>query len=376
MMDFGLQEALLAASVLAVLVVLTHGFLAMRRNNELRIQLDKNYVGTEEDDPEVSDLMLLRAELPNGGARVVRPRDEDEANPDPSESVAAVAQTAAPPEQPDPIVAGEDIPVFVESVAMPEARVPADIDDADSDGIIGTVGVRSDTPSMSRDPLPDIERMRAAPAVESAREEAALEGAALAGATADRADGDVSRADDSNLAGVAVADVSQNAAPDPAPLDPAEASEPTPVADEAAGRAPGAEREPQPVVLSVLADRGMFSGAKLRRVLESLDMAHGEMDIFHRLNPQGEPEFSLANAVKPGTFSPDTMDGMETPGVTLFMIADQLVDPGSTYENMLMVAQILADELGGTVKDEQRDDLTDQTIDSRRDSLRGYRLRA
>lgn len=371
MMDFGLQEALLAAGVLAVLVVLTHGFLAMRRNNELRIQLDKNYVGTEEDDLEVSDLMLLRAELPNGGARVVRPRDEDEANPDPSESVAAVAQTAAPPEQPDPIVAGEDISVFVESVAMPEARVPADIDDADPDGIIGTVGVRSDTPSRSRDSLPDIERMRAAPAVESAREEAAL-----AGATADRADGDDSRADDSNLAGIAVADVSQNAAPDPAPLDPAEASEPTPVADEAAGRAPGAEREPQPVVLSVLADRGMISGAQLRRVLESLDMAHGEMDIFHRLNPRGEPEFSLANAVKPGTFSPSTMDGMETPGVTLFMIADQLVDPSSTYENMLMVAQILADELGGTVKDEQRDDLTDQTIDSRRDSLRGYRLRA
>ena len=56
------------------------------------------------------------------------------------------------------------------------------------------------------------------------------------------------------------------------------------------------------------------------------------------------------------------------------MIADELADPGATYENMLMVAQMLAEELDGSVKDEQRNDLTDQSIDSRRDSLRGYRL--
>ena len=68
------------------------------------------------------------------------------------------------------------------------------------------------------------------------------------------------------------------------------------------------------------------------------------------------------------------MEQTETPGVTLFMIADELTDPGSTYENMLMVAQMLADDLNGSVKDERRNDLTAQSIDSRRDSLRGYRL--
>lgn len=128
------------------------------------------------------------------------------------------------------------------------------------------------------------------------------------------------------------------------------------------------------VVINVLADTS-FNGQALLETLLELDMTFGEMEIFHRLNKTGETQFSLANAVEPGSFDPGTMNEFQTPGVTLFMHAHEVHDPLRVYDGMLEAAQTLALELGGELRDESRSVITTQTIDYCRQGIQDFQYK-
>ena len=67
-MDFDLRDWLLVLGPVFVAVVLLHGYWRMRRSQgELRMALDKSFITSDD----VDDLQMLKAELPNGGARVL-----------------------------------------------------------------------------------------------------------------------------------------------------------------------------------------------------------------------------------------------------------------------------------------------------------------
>ncbi|MBD3645894.1 MAG: hypothetical protein HUJ31_00260, partial [Pseudomonadales bacterium] len=71
-MDFGLRDWLLIIGPLFIAAVLLHGYWKMRANrNRIKMALDKSFLNSA-DDKEVDDLDLLKAELPSGGARVVK----------------------------------------------------------------------------------------------------------------------------------------------------------------------------------------------------------------------------------------------------------------------------------------------------------------
>lgn len=77
------------------------------------------------------------------------------------------------------------------------------------------------------------------------------------------------------------------------------------------------------LVISVICrDSAGFKGpALLQNILES-GLRFGEMDIFHRhesMAGNGEVLFSMANAVKPGTFDLDDIDLFSTPAVSFFL---------------------------------------------------------
>ena len=400
-MDFELTHILLGAAALAVVVVLGHGLWTTRPNNQLRIKLDRNFVDTEHNDPELSDLMLLRAELPNGGARVVQqngqePEKASEPTAPSGAAKMADSQVGLGSRAPEAQDTESDIRVPVESVAMSSSAAPPlgdgsvavsiDLwesdDEPDADG--ANTGVIIDPAEIGQSDETSDPVAAELPNVSTAKTLAGVAIAPQANETLNRPDGSVYASEQ----GVGPVDLKPReqvpaevatAGSANMTIETSDAGQTLGTGEQSSGDEPAVvasdqSREPYPVVLSVLTKGEMFAGEGLLRTLESLDMKWGEMDIFHRLDERGAIEFSLANAVEPGTFDPDTMAEIQTPGVTLFMIADELADPGSTYENMLMVAQMLADELGGSVKDEQRNDLTDQSIDSRRDSLRGYRL--
>ncbi|MBD3647986.1 MAG: cell division protein ZipA, partial [Pseudomonadales bacterium] len=137
-----------------------------------------------------------------------------------------------------------------------------------------------------------------------------------------------------------------------------------------------ADRPEKYLVLHVLSRDAQFRGQNLLETLVDQDMRYGEMDIFHRVDDEsGEALFSLANAVEPGTFDLSTMDQMTTPGVTLFMKVHDLDDPVMVYNDMLQVADSLAEELEGEVRDESRSVLTPQTIEHCRQDIKDYQLK-
>lgn len=138
-----------------------------------------------------------------------------------------------------------------------------------------------------------------------------------------------------------------------------------------------AERKPKPsaavpaqqpdliVSITLLAKEEGFNGEKLLHCMLSRGLRFGDMDIFHRhkhTSGEGPIQFSLANALKPGTFNLDDMNSFKTRAVTLFLILPGPKEPVKAYELMLDTAQHLATELGAQLLDDTKSALTQQTI--------------
>ena len=77
-MEFDLREWLLILGPVLIAVVLLHGYWRMRNGrNNLKMALDKNFLSQPGGEDDVDDLTMLKAELPNGGARIIKAHDLD-----------------------------------------------------------------------------------------------------------------------------------------------------------------------------------------------------------------------------------------------------------------------------------------------------------
>ncbi len=136
------------------------------------------------------------------------------------------------------------------------------------------------------------------------------------------------------------------------------------------------------LVLRILAPRGeVFSGTAIREAAQAMGMRHGDMDIFHlytEVQPPIQPRVicSLANGVEPGHFHLDEMDGLTTPGLTLFLQLPGPLDGREAFEKMLELGRRLAQHLGGELYDESRSVLTAQTVSHLKERLEAWRFRS
>ena len=288
LIEFDVRDWLLVIGPVFIVGVLVHGYWRMRSNrNTLKMALDKTFLtdNGDVDDEDKHDLSFFKAELPNGGARLVS---------DP-EQVA--------------LDLNEEVPVLMDPVEMGDAS-PADRRIADR-------------PRAER----NIQR---APARDRVR---------------------------------TVTESSQKIE--------TSVDEQTSVSDSESTtkQRPGANCPERFVILYVAAIHGPFEGQHLLECLLDQGMTFGEMDIFHRTSDAGKILFSSANAVAPGTFVVSEMHEIKTPAISLFMQANLLNDPLAAYDQMVEVAQNLALDLVGEVKDESRSVLTPQTIEHGRQSL-------
>lgn len=133
------------------------------------------------------------------------------------------------------------------------------------------------------------------------------------------------------------------------------------------------------LVINVLATspEGFKGPALLQSILES-GLRFGEMDIFHRhesMAGNGEVLFSMANAIKPGTFDLDDIESFATPAVTFFLTLPGSRHPKQALDLMIAATRKLSQELGGELKDDKRSVLTAQTIEHYRHRLAEFERR-
>lgn len=130
------------------------------------------------------------------------------------------------------------------------------------------------------------------------------------------------------------------------------------------------------LVINVIArdEEGFKGPALLQNILES-GLRFGEMDIFHRhesMAGNGEVLFSMANALKPGTFDLDDIEGFSTRAVSFFLGLPGPRHPKQAFDVMVAAARKLAHELNGELKDDQRSVMTAQTIEHYRQRIVEY----
>jgi len=146
---------------------------------------------------------------------------------------------------------------------------------------------------------------------------------------------------------------------------------------------PGAPENKPPAnerifTLFVMAPKGVpFRGPMLLGAFDDAQLDYGDMQIFHRSEVVDGRElhlFSAANIKEPGIFDLAAMENFSTEGIVLFLQVLPGVDAVRAFDAMVESANILAEELGGTVCDATRSALTKQTISHMREEVIGCQL--
>ena len=139
---------------------------------------------------------------------------------------------------------------------------------------------------------------------------------------------------------------------------------------------------PDPQAIPVLPVLGMpvhDLGWNQALALLEQGLRYGEMNIFHLHQSRAgrdELQFSMANALEPGTFDIDAMEGQGFRAVTFFLKMPGPSSPMDALERMIKTVRHLGDRFGGEVRDDQHSVLTQQTIEHMREKVRDFERRS
>ncbi|WP_404363042.1 cell division protein ZipA [Marinobacter sp.] len=333
-----LREWLIAIGILVILAIVIDGARRMRRARKDAMAISSGMGADDLEDSPLED--DFNSELPNGGARPVNETTLQErgqlkkagksrfANPDPKPTRPVIGSRppveTSPPESPAATPGETEKPAA--SAGWSALEDEPDLDD----GIVG--GPRSmagqapeKTPPKKAESTP---KAKAPPRVTSEVEENTARRETAA------------RAADQPLAGA---------------------------------NRPDAQ---EVIVINVLAGEGAeFSGPALKKLFEACGLMHGDMDIYHRheeTDTTSPVQFSVANAVEPGTFRQQDMASLSTPGISFFMSMPGPSNSLQAFDFMLETAQCVVRNLGGELKDERRSVMTPQTVEHCRQRVREF----
>lgn len=121
------------------------------------------------------------------------------------------------------------------------------------------------------------------------------------------------------------------------------------------------------LVLTILArDGSALSGDSINSVALANNMVFGDMNIYHRMGADNQPVFSLVNMVKPGSFDPETIHELTTPGISLFMQLPGPSNATAAYDDMLQTAYRMSETLEAHLCDRRRQPLIQSVADEYR----------
>lgn len=137
---------------------------------------------------------------------------------------------------------------------------------------------------------------------------------------------------------------------------------------------------PEVLVARVVPPKGYsFAGPGLLDLIKQHGLEFGDMNIFHAYGEGADAnvqQFSMANAVEPGTFDIDAFDETEFYGFTFFLMLPGPSRPLMAINQMLDVVTSLAQVLGADLEDEHRSVLTPQTMEHLRERVREFERRS
>jgi cell division protein ZipA len=170
--------------------------------------------------------------------------------------------------------------------------------------------------------------------------------------------------------------VSAGPEPEPQPETKLE-SEPQPEPEPESRSEAEVETDAEPsetvLVFNILArDGSTLSGKSINSVAIANDMVFGEMNIYHRMDEENQPVFSLVNMVKPGSFDPATIHELNTPGITLFMQLPGPSNAAAAFNEMLDTAQRMSEALEAHLCDRVRQPLTETAIEEYRNTAASF----
>ncbi len=127
------------------------------------------------------------------------------------------------------------------------------------------------------------------------------------------------------------------------------------------------------LVLTVMAPRHqLFHGPRIQVVAEALQFrlnTEGLYELFPEAEADGVPILGLAHLRKPGSFEPQALPELHTPGLLLFMKLPGPLEEMKALELLVVTADQLAQKLGGLICDERRNRMTNRALAHLRDEV-------
>ena len=104
--------------------------------------------------------------------------------------------------------------------------------------------------------------------------------------------------------------------------------------------------------VNVVARDGQFEGRAIHAVAEKHGLRLGADGAYHMVDGE-HSVFTVAN-LESGRFSPESLKGLVTRGLTLVIDVPRVSNGGAAFDRMMKMATTLAGELGGDVVDDNR----------------------
>jgi hypothetical protein len=108
-------------------------------------------------------------------------------------------------------------------------------------------------------------------------------------------------------------------------------------------------------------DNSVFTGAKIQVLAESSGFKLGTEGMFHYYDESGAAVFSLGN-FEPSPFLHNSMRVLTTRGITFLLDVSRVASGEIVFAQMVHIARVFADALGGVMVDDNRVPLTETGI--------------
>lgn len=115
-------------------------------------------------------------------------------------------------------------------------------------------------------------------------------------------------------------------------------------------------------------DNSVFTGAKIQVLAESSGFKLGTEGMFHYYDESGAAVFSLGN-FEPSPFLHNSMRVLTTRGITFLLDVSRVASGEIVFAQMVHIARVFADALGGVMVDDNRVPLTETGIRKIRQQL-------